>query len=318
MAKIDRLYENIKSDANIELAYNNVLKSKRPHQRERYKHRKYKYINNAKKILDTLRWDVNYKPPFIIKDNKERKIITCSFTDKIVQEAIRTNLDKIFIKTYFIQNTFQSIKGRGIHKAMKIIGHRIRSIANTNKSGRAYVLHIDVRKYYESIDSAMLMDTLRQYIFSKNILRLIQQLLDGNEYGNGVVLGNSLSQLFGNVYLTSIDRKYANQKEYSYYRYADDIIFVARNKQTLYTIKDSVTLDLLNLGLNCRNNIIEVSDTNGFNTLGYVFYANKTHVRKSIKNKFIKRAKTGKDTTPYKAHIKHCNGKKLVSRIDRI
>lgn len=311
----DKLYENIVSDENIEKAYKKCLMARKKWQRGRYIHRKEKYICKARGILKSVTWNVRYNEPYIINDSgKDRTIVTCSFSDKIVQEAIRGNLERMYIKRYFIQNTFQSIKGRGAHSAVKMIGHKIRSIANANNSKRAYVLHIDVKKYYESIDSKILYQKLKYGIYSKKILSLLKQLLNGNEFASGCVLGNSLSQFFGNVYLSEIDHKYNNMQDVSYFRYADDMILISHEKSILYELKDKIVADINALNLFCRYKFIEVSDTNGFNTLGYIFFKDKTRSRKKTKGRFLNKSQQGGDTSSYLGHLKYCNGQELINK----
>ena len=61
----------------------------------------------------------------------------------------------------------------------------------------------DVRKYFENIDHAVLLDILRNKISDKKVLNLLEIIIRSfnTESGKGIPLGNITSQVFTNIYL---------------------------------------------------------------------------------------------------------------------
>lgn len=60
---------------------------------------------------------------------------------------------------------------------------------------------------------------------------MIRQILSAQERQKGIEIGNYTSQTFANIYLNELDQ-YATRKLKikNYYRYMDDIVILARNK----------------------------------------------------------------------------------------
>ena len=97
----------------------------------------------------------------------------------------------------FVKGTYSCIKNRGIHKALKDVKHALKDEANTQ-----YCLKLDVRKFYPSIDHAILKQLIRKKVKDKQLLVILDEIIDSAE---GVPIGNYLSQFFANLYLTYLD-----------------------------------------------------------------------------------------------------------------
>ena len=94
-----------------------------------------------------------------------------------------------------------------------------------------YILKMDVRKFFNSIDKKILYKILKKRIKDEKLLWLIRQILSAQERQKGIEIGNYTSQTFANIYLNELDQ-YATRKLKikNYYRYMDDIVILARNK----------------------------------------------------------------------------------------
>ena len=217
------------------------------------------------------------------------------FPDRIVHHCIMQVLEPIW-KRIFIVDTYSSIKDRGIHKGVKRIKKALLDIENTQ-----YCLKLDVRKFYPSINHAILKSIIRKKIKDEDVLLLLDEIIDSAE---GVPIGNYLSQYFGNLYLTYFDHWLKEIKQCKYlFRYCDDIVILHANKQYLSQLKEEIEFYLsTNLKLILKSNwqIFPV-DARGIDFLGYRFFHDHTLLRKSIALKFKQRIRYIKLHWPYLA-----------------
>jgi len=95
-----------------------------------------------------------------------------------------------------------------------------------NEVETKYCLKLDVRKFYPSVDHAILKRIIRRKIKDNKLLSLLDNIIDS---AKGVPIGNYLSQYFGNLYLSRFDHwmKETNGVKY-YHRYCDDIVIFAQ------------------------------------------------------------------------------------------
>lgn len=250
---------------------------------------------------------------FKIYERKERTIYSLNYyPDRIVHHAIINVIEPILIKT-FTSNTFSCIKGRGIHGAANAVKHALKDIDNTK-----YCLKLDIKKFYPSIDHNVLKNILRRKIKDKDLLWLLDDIVDSAE---GLPIGNYTSQYFSNLYLTYLDHWIKeNQRVKYYFRYADDIVILSPDKKILHKLLNEIKNYLsTNLKLTVKNNYqIFPVKSRGIDFLGYVFYHTHTLLRKSIKKKFSKtmKLKPNKHSlASYSGWIKHCSGKHLLKKI---
>ena len=71
-----------------------------------------------------------------------------------------------------------------------------------------YVLKADIHHYFQSIDHKVLKREIRTYIKDKDLLVILDRIIDHNGIfpdGVGIPVGNLTSQLFANVYLHRLD-----------------------------------------------------------------------------------------------------------------
>ena len=74
-----------------------------------------------------------------------------------------------------------------------------------------YILKMDVRKFFNSIDKKILYKILKKRIKDEKLLWLIRQILSAQERQKGIEIGNYTSQTFANIYLNELDQ-YATRK----------------------------------------------------------------------------------------------------------
>ena len=170
------------------------------------------------------------------------------YPDRIAHHAVLNMVEDWLTRT-FIDNTFNSVKGRGIH----LCNQRLKNDLHRDLSGTQFCLKIDIRKFYQSIPLDLLKAELRRYIKDKWFIAVIDEMLDTT---NGLSIGGLLSQMFSNVYISRMDHFIKEElKVRYYYRYADDMVFLAPDKKQLHEILWRVRNYLwYNLGLELKKN----------------------------------------------------------------
>lgn len=156
-----------------------------------------------------------------------------------------------------------------------------------------YILKMDIRKYFNSIDKKILYKILTRRIKDEKLLWLIRQILTAQKRQKGIEIGNYTSQTFANIYLNELDQ-YATRKLKVpfYYRYMDDIVILFKTKKDAKEALDKIKKFLkehLELELNDKTNIFRGKQ--GVNFCGYKINENRMKVRDKGKKKFKKKVK---------------------------
>lgn len=262
---------------------------------------------------------------FKIYEPKEREIFRLPyFPDRILHHAIMNVLEPIWVSV-FNKDTYSCIKNRGIHACAKNVKHALKQ----DPDGTRYCLKIDVRKFYPSIDHEILKQVVRRKIKDGRLLALLDEIID--PVPSGVPIGNYLSQYFANLYMAYFDHWLKETKGVKYYwRYADDIVILAPNKEVLHSLLHDIRAYLRdNLKLKVKRNYqVFPVDSRGIDFLGYVFYHSHTLLRKSIKQKLCRRVaklnkrKVAPTKEQYKQQIcswwgwcKYCDSINLMSKL---
>lgn len=154
-----------------------------------------------------------------------------------------------------------------------------------------YILKMDVRKYFNSIDKKILYNILKKRIKDKKLLWLIKQILTVQKRQKGIEIGNYTSQTFANIYLNEVDQ-YAVRtlKIKYYYRYMDDTVILTKTKEEAKEILEKIQIFLkqnLELELNDKTNIFKSKQ--GVNFCGYKINEDRIKVRSKGKKRFKKK-----------------------------
>jgi retron-type reverse transcriptase len=156
---------------------------------------------------------------FKIYEPKERNIAKAPFRDRVVHHAVHDVIEPIIDRS-FIFDSYACRRGKGTHLALA----RARSFS----LARRYCLHGDIRKYFPSIDRAVLKILLRRRISDPKLLRLLDEIIDSAASilpEKGLPIGNLTSQFFANLYLHELDRFAKHGLCCRYYiRYMDDFL----------------------------------------------------------------------------------------------
>lgn len=137
-----------------------------------------------------------------------------------------------------------------------------------------------------------------------------------------MAIGNYISRLWVNIYLTELDHYVKHTlhcKEYV--RYMDDCAILSEDKNFLHECKHRIMNFLwyeLNLELNNKTQIFPISDHRGGRSLdmcGYCFYRNFTLLRKRIKNNIKRKINSPRSMASYKGLLMNCNSVNLVKSL---
>ncbi|WP_442765838.1 reverse transcriptase domain-containing protein [Sulfurospirillum cavolei] len=285
MKRVGNLFGQIIDVKNILAAHNNAKKGKRHYAEvKRFEERPYHYARNIRRSLIEKSYAPSpYVSMHICDRGKPREILkTRYYPDRIIHHALMQVVQPILEETY-IKDTYQSITGRGTHKAIE----RVKSWMKDEVATR-YCLKIDIRKFYPSVDNETLKALFRKKIKCEETLYLLDTLVDSS---TGLPIGNYTSQTFANYYLSFFDhfvKEVLHVKHYA--RYADDMVFFSDSKEELHVKLEEIRAYLQTLKLEIKGNW-QVFETRGrgFDFLGYRLFGHYTLLRKKMATK-IKRA----------------------------
>lgn len=150
--------------------------------------------------------------------------------DRVVQATIKELLEPL-LDPEFSQNSYGFRPGRNQEQAVK-------AACGIVKTGKEYVVDIDLSKFFDRINHDRLIARLSKVIEDKRILRLIGMTLRSGVMQNGVLSptvegatqGSPLSPLLSNFVLDDLDKE-LERRGLEFCRFADDCnIFVGSAK----------------------------------------------------------------------------------------
>lgn len=210
---------------------------------------------------------------FWINDGRKPRLIEApSFRDLVVQHAVYAVVGPLFERRY-IATSFACRTGLGTHAAADWLQAAMRRAPRT-----AWTLHVDVRKFFYSVDRQTLAMLVRQVIKCPDTLRLLD-LFAQRPAPTGIPIGNLMSQTFANLYLNSLDhfcKRQLGVREYG--RYMDDAVMVAPSRGTALQWLDGIRQHLALLGLEISHHSLQPL-RRGLNWVGYRTWARARFVR---------------------------------------
>ena len=263
----------------------------------------------------------NYRA-FYISDPKLRQIHKATVRDRLLHHAIYRILYPFFDRA-FISDSFSCRNNKGTYKAInrfREFGYKV----SKNNTVTCWILKCDIKKFFANIDQSVLLNILKYYISEPKVVWLLKEIIISFYSGSlakGLPLGNLTSQLFVNIYMNEFDQFVKHKLKARYYlRYADDFVFLSRNKQKLEgTIKLIKEFLKNNLNLELHPNKIFVKTLNsGVDFLGWVNFFGYRVLRTSTKRRMFKRLETRQSPetlNSYLGLLKHGNTKKIQDEV---
>lgn len=280
MKRYGHIYENICDIDNIKTAI--IKASKGKSSRRGVKHILSNIDFYAKDIQDKL-INKSYRPsPYIESiifdgSNKKERVIHKPkfYPDQIIHWALMLQIEPIIRKGMY-EHCCGSVPGKGSSWGQKYVE---KWIAN-DKRNTKYCLKIDVNKFYRSINHESLKTKFKGKIKDKDVLWLIDSIIDSCEFG--IPIGNYTSQWFANFLLQDLDHHIKEKLKVKYYmRYIDDMVLFGPNKKKLHKAKKEIESILSGYSLSIKKNwqVFKVDDR-GVDFLGLRFFRYKTILRK--------------------------------------
>ena len=193
----------------------------------------------------------------------------------------------------FMQGMYEfscgSVPDRGAHYGKKYIERWI----HTDLKNCKYILKMDIRHFFESVDHDVLKAWLEKKIRDKRMLNILFLIIDGSE--QGLPLGFYTSQWLSNFMLQPLDHYIKEQLHAAHYiRYMDDMVVFGRNKKELHRMRiaiDDFLRERLNLKMKGNWQVFRfeyVERKTGkvkgrpLDFMGFEFHQDRTILRESI------------------------------------
>jgi group II intron reverse transcriptase/maturase len=254
---------------------------------------------HRKELLESIRggW---YKPNPVRRkeipkpDGGVRKLGIPTVIDRIVQQAIAQVLTPIF-EEQFIGNSY----GYRPNKSAQMAIEKVREYAD---EGYKYAVQIDLSKYFDTLNHAMLINLLRRTIKDEGVIQLIKKYLKSGVMEDGVCVkteegspqGGPMSPLLANIYLNEFDHEF-EERGVKVIRYADDIVLLAKSQRAAERLLETSTRYLeekLKLTVNKeKSRSVSVAAIRNFKFLGFALGRSRKGYYIRAHAKSLKKAK---------------------------
>ena len=265
---------------------------------------------NVKDLLYRAKSGDHYRAPPVRRveipknEHETRSIGIPTHEDKVLQRAIHMILEPVYEQS-FLDCSYGFRPGRSPHQAVKAVADQIKSM------GGGWVVDLDIRLFFDSVDRSTLQDVLRQRIGDGVILRLIGKWLRAGVMKEGVVeypemgtpQGSVVSPILANVLLHEVlDQWFVNDVKPRLrggafmVRFADDAVLVFEKREDAERVLEVIPKRLEKHGLEANSGKTRLVDfrkptQNGgrggsFDFLGFCFYwgySRRGHRRVKIK-----------------------------------
>ena len=179
-------------------------------------------------------------------DGRTRPIGIPTFEDKILQRAVAMVLEAVYEQD-FLDCSYGFRPNRSAHDALKALREA------TMKMGGGWILEVDIRQYFDTLDHGQLRDALSKRIGDGSLMRLIGKWLNAGVMEGmtvrhpetGTPQGGVISPILSNVYLHEVldtwferEVKPRLKGQATLVRYADDFILLFEREDDARRVHD--------------------------------------------------------------------------------
>ena len=120
------------------------------------------------------------------------------------------------LKSEFIQTNYAGQKNKGTLYGLDCLSAQMQ-LAYYKYGYNCWIVKGDIRKYFYSINHAILKDIVRFFIEDNDLYWLCEKFIDSTNEEVGLPLGNQISQVFALLYLSGLDRFVTGELGVKYY-----------------------------------------------------------------------------------------------------
>ena len=218
---------------------------------------------NLRSLLERAKSGSYVAPPVrrvhIPKGNgsQTRPIGIPTFEDKVLQRAVAMVLEAVYEQS-FLNGSYGFRPGRSAHQALQDVRDQ------AMRMGGRWVLEIDVRKFFETLDHGHLRSIVRKRVRDGMVLRLIDKWLKAGVMEDGMIeypragtpQGGCVSPILANIYLHEVlDEWFMLQVaprlvgRAHLIRYADDAVIIFEQERDARRVLDVLPKRLAKYGL---------------------------------------------------------------------
>lgn len=275
---VESLWESdIQSRKNIKFKY----------EVQNYELNKLNEINEFRKRYEEGTFEFAPRRPFkLYERGRERFIKPVAYKDRVPIHSFCQNILLKELKKYLIYDNCASIKGKGIDQQLNRLEVFLKRYYMKYKTNEGYVLHIDLRKYFDNIRHDKVIEQISDKIWDEEIIDFMRCILKNNEIDvsylsdekyavcmdkvfnalkhqtivykktgekmlkKSIGIGNEISQIVGVFFLHPVDNYIKIVKGFKFYgRYMDDLIVIHNNKQDLIDLLNELFVIAKDLGV---------------------------------------------------------------------
>lgn len=180
--------------------------------------------------------------------NKKRSLYAFNEVETMALRLVAYNMH--FYDNIFARNLFSFRNGYGLREAMS-------ALRKSPGIGKMYGYKMDIHDYFNTVDVGILLDDLDRTMEDKPLVSMYRNLLSGDEVmfegeiikeKKGVMAGIPVAPFLSNFYLREMD-SYFSEKDCYYYRYADDILLMAKTDEEAKILHDELLSIIESKGL---------------------------------------------------------------------
>jgi hypothetical protein len=188
----------------------------------------------------------------VVREPKRRLIAAAPVCDRVVHHACYRVLAPL-LDGGLVAHTYACLPGRGSHRALL-------AFQSAQRRYR-WLLHLDVRHYFLSIDRGILLELMACRIKDPALLALLERIAEGGRglyqaaavreilglepgfppHGCGLPIGNLTSQWWGNHYLSGLDHFVKRELKIPHaQRYMDDVSLFSDSRSQLEEAREAI------------------------------------------------------------------------------
>lgn len=281
---------------------------------------KMEHVINIKRRLEKREFSFHSYSIFMITDPKYRIIMDMNMEDKIINHLVSKYILSRVFENKYTDGMVATRVGRGTSYGIKLLKKYLNKLKNDN----FYVLKLDVKKYFYSMDHAVLKRILHDNIKDKDSIDILNAIIDLTNYSyvnerikkvkgerinsiknkriifeineiplynydKGCSIGNQTSQSFGLIYLYEFNYFLKERLHLKYViNYMDDFVILHKDKDYLQRCLIIIENELLKYKLELHKKKTKIEPIkNGIDFLGYGFYIKNNKIIIKVRDRNI-------------------------------